>query len=30
MDTPPSNKGDLYIAINKCIDVLKDASSDKE
>jgi len=30
MDTPPSNKGDLYIAINKCIDVLKDISSDKE
>ena len=30
MDTPPSDNGDLYIAINKCIDVLKDASSDKE
>ncbi len=30
MDTPPSDKGDLYIAINKCIDVLKDTSSDKE
>ena len=26
MDTPPSDKGDLYIAINKCIDVLKDIS----
>ena len=30
MDTPPSDNGDLYIAINKCIDVLKDNSSDKE
>ena len=29
-DTPPSDNGDLYIAINKCIDVLKDISSDKE
>ena len=30
MDTPPSDKGDLYTAINKCIDVLKDISIDKE
>jgi len=30
MDTPPSDKGDLYIAINKCIDVLKEDSSEKE
>jgi len=30
MDTTPSDKGDLYMAINKCIDVLKDISSNKE